>query len=454
MKPLILTFVLLFKCCLCLGQIDFLNRSTLKHEKIDLKDQSYWIESKPNAWVLDSKLEFIGISSSELPEKPNCFVWVNGGNRILSIEGSGQVYKLDTFKKRFERLDQTYFRGYNFGSLKFVRKDTLYSYGGLGFWHITNVETFYNTNKKEWELVKHSTDSPERILSSLSGYDSKRDVISAFEAPNVYEKNNERKLRYFEFDFAQNLWELKGGINLELIKKLGVDKLNADFIHGYYIFRNGHKVVVGDPIGNQLYSFEGPISDFFDVSYEIVEKGDKIYSLKFNSRINSKQPLKIDSINLETFKAQLIPEGKLYVSESCFTGERVIFGLIIFALIIIVILLILRKKKGNKLSERKVLLGLPVSTVAFLNGCLKMPSGHEFNSSDFTELMGYTNYSFETQRQVRSKLIISINEYFKLNYNIDTLIIRYSAKDDKRFSLYKISEEHYLTIKEMLRNRP
>jgi hypothetical protein len=162
----------------------------------------------------------------------------------------------------------------------------------------------------------------------------------------------------------------------------------------------------------------------------------------------------LDSINLETFISQLIPEGKLYVSESCFTGERVIFGLIIFALIFIVILLILRKKKVNKLSERKVLLGLPVSTVEFLNGCLKMPSGHEFNSADFTELMGYTNYSFETQRQVRSKLIISINEYFKLNYNIDTVIIRYSAKDDKRFSLYKISEEHYLTIKEMLRNRP
>jgi hypothetical protein len=452
MKPLILTSVLLLNCCFCFGQIDFLNRVTLKHEKIDLKDQSYWVESKPNDWVLVSKLEFIGISGSELPEKPNCFVWIQGGNRILSIEGSGQVYKLDIFKKHFERLDQTYFRGFNFGSLKFVRKDTLYSYGGLGFWHINNVETFYNATKKEWELVKHSTDSPERILSSLSGYDSRRDVISAFEAPNVYEKDNEKKVRYFEFDFTQNLWELKGVVNLEMIKKLGVDKLNADFIHGYYIFRNGHKVVVGDPLANQLYSFDGPISDFFDVSYEIVEKGNKIYSLKYNSRINSKQPLKIDSINLESFRAQLIPEGKFYVSESYFTGERVTLGVIIFTLILVVILLILSKKKINKLPDRKVLIGLPISTVEFLKGCLLMPVGHEFNSSDFTELMGYTNYSFETQRQMRSKLIISINEYFKLNYNMDTVIIRYSAKDDKRFSLYKISDDHYLTIKEMLNN--
>lgn len=452
MKPLILTSVLLFKCCLCFGQIDFLNRVTLRHEKIHLKDQSYWIEIKPNEWVLNSKLEFVGFNGSEIPEKPSCYVWIQGENRILSIEGSGQVYKLDISKKRFERLDQTYFRGYNFGSLKFVRKDTLYSYGGLGFWHITNVETYYNTTKKEWDLVKHSRDSPERIMSSLSGYDSKRDVISAFEAPNVYETDNDRELKYFEFDFAQNIWEFKGGLNLELIKKLGVDKLNADFIHGYYIFRNGDKVVVGDPVGNQLYSFDGPISDFFDVSYEIVEKGDKIYSLKYNSRINSKQPLKIDFLNLESFKAQLIPEGKFYVSESYFTGERVTFGVIIIALIIIVFLLVLKKKKINKLSERKVLLGLPISTVEFLKGCLVMPLGHEFNSSDFTELMGYTNYSFETQRQVRSKLIISINEYFKLNYNMDTVIIRYSAKDDKRFSLYKISEEHYLAIKEMLNN--
>jgi hypothetical protein len=424
----------------------------LKHEKIDLKDHSYWIETKPNEWVLNSKLEFIGISSSELPEKPNCFVWVQDGNRILSIEGSGQVYKLDTFKKRFERLDQTYFRGYNFGSLKFIRKDTLYSYGGLGFWHINNVETFYNTTKREWELVKHSKNSPERILATLSGYDGKRDVISAIEAPNVYEKDNENKLRYFEFDFIQNSWDLKGEVNIELIKKLGVDKLSADFIHGYYIFRSGQKVVVGDPVENQLYYFDGPISDFFDVSYEIVAKGDMIYSFKYNSRINSKQPLKIDSLNVDSFKAQLIPEGKLYVSESWFTGERITYVLIIVVLFILVVLLFLRKHV-NKLSDGKVLFGLPLSTVGFLNECLQMPKGHEFNSADFTELMGYTNYSFETQRQVRSKLINLINEYFKLNHNMDTVIIRYSAKDDKRFSLYKISEEHYLTIKEMLRNR-
>lgn len=451
MKPLILTSFLLIICSICFGQIDFLNRSTLKHEKIDLTNQSYWIESQPNEWTFVNKLEFIGISRSELPVKPNCYVWVQGNNRILSLEGSGQIYKLDTSKKRFERLDQTYFRGYNFGSLKFVRKDTLYSYGGIGFWHVNNVETFYNNSKREWELFKHSNDSPKRIVGVLSGFDEKRDVLSVLEAPEAYIEQNNNPLRYFEFDFHNNSWELKGELNLELIKKLGVDKLSADFIHGYYIFRNGLRVVVGDPAGNQIYHFNGPISDFFDVSYEIVEKGDKIYSLKYNSRINSKQPLKIDSISLELFKAKLIPEGKFYVAESYLTKERVIFGLII--LLLVIILLLLSKKKIDESSDRIVLFGLPKPSVEFLKGCLNFPIGHEFNSSDLIELMGYTNYSFETQRQVRSKLIISINEYFKLNYNMDTIIIRYSAKDDKRFSLYKISEEHFINLQELLNNK-
>jgi hypothetical protein len=206
--------------------------------------------------------------------------------------------------------------------------------------------------------------------------------------------------------------------------------------------------VVGDPAGNQIYQFNGPISDFFDVSYEIVEKGEKIYSLKYNSRINSKQPLKIDSISIESFKEQLIPEGKFYVAESYLNNERLIFGLII--LLLFIILILLSKKKIVESSDRKVLLGLPNPSVEFLKGCLNFPIGQEFNSSDLTELMGYTNYSFETQRQMRSKLIISINEYFKLNYNMDTVIIRFSAKDDKRFSLYRISDVHFQKLKELL----
>jgi hypothetical protein len=64
--------------------------------------------------------------------------------------------------------------------------------------------------------------------------------------------------------------------------------------------------------------------------------------------------------------------------------------------------------------------------------------------------MGYSTYAYETQRQVRSKLIKSINSYFSVHYKMHEVIIRKTANDDKRFSVYAISEEHYERLKGLL----
>lgn len=447
MRTLILLTFLLASNFVSFGQIEYLNQTILKHEKIDLSNQTYWIESSPNKWRLIGKLDFQGINKSELPDKPECFVWVRGEDRILSIEGSGQVYVLSSKTLTFRRDDQTYFRGYNFGALKFVRKDTLYSYGGLGFWHLNNVETFYNPLKKEWDLVRHSTNSPLRILNNLSGYNHVSDLLSVIEAPEAYEDKNSSPLRYFEFDFSEKKWIIKGAINMDLLEELGIHALSADFIHGFFIFRNGLKVIVADPSKNQLYQFDGGISDFFDVSYDLIEKGDKIFSLKYNNKINSLQPLKIDSLSIGTFRNHLTAKGSFYNVNLIDSHKAIYISVIIFLFITVIILTL--KLRAAK-SSMPLLFGLSPQSIEFLKACLEFPPGHEFTSSDFTEMMGYASYSFETQRQVRSKQIISINEYFSQNHKMEGVIERFSAKDDKRFSLYRISDIHYQNLKELL----
>jgi hypothetical protein len=64
--------------------------------------------------------------------------------------------------------------------------------------------------------------------------------------------------------------------------------------------------------------------------------------------------------------------------------------------------------------------------------------------------MGFSTYAYETQRQVRSKLIKAINSYFIVHYKMHDVIIRITANDDKRFSIYYISEEHYDRLKVLL----
>jgi hypothetical protein len=111
-----------------------------------------------------------------------------------------------------------------------------------------------------------------------------------------------------------------------------------------------------------------------------------------------------------------------------------------------------RRKKPRKFQDSimESLDGLPDGASAFLLACLEYPKGHTFSSQLFTEMMGYGSYSYETQRSVRAKLIKGINSYFGAHYRLDEVIIRRTANDDKRFSIYLIAEQHYDTLKKLL----
>ena len=101
----------------------------------------------------------------------------------------------------------------------------------------------------------------------------------------------------------------------------------------------------------------------------------------------------------------------------------------------------------SELDESLMNEALPLGSYEFLINCLQYPLGSEFSTNKMNELMGFENYSFESQRQVRSKFINSINSYFKFYHKMDVVIIRKISNEDKRMSLYSISEEYYDRLK-------
>ena len=64
----------------------------------------------------------------------------------LQLMGSGRLYqiqKLGTGIYDLIRLDSTFYAGSNFGCINLFYKDTLFQFGGTGFWNIKNHFTFY-----------------------------------------------------------------------------------------------------------------------------------------------------------------------------------------------------------------------------------------------------------------------------------------------------------------------
>jgi hypothetical protein len=74
--------------------------------------------------------------------------------------GTGKLYLLKKEQKtgqlkntyQFIRIDSTYFFGANFNAINFFMNDTLFQFGGEGYWHIRGHLTYFSNKTHEWEL--------------------------------------------------------------------------------------------------------------------------------------------------------------------------------------------------------------------------------------------------------------------------------------------------------------
>ena len=423
------------------------------HYRISLNTKELFKEQKDGIWVNQGKLSFSNIELRDFKILTNQTFDVNG-KILVSIEGTGQLFELDIKNQTFSSLISTYFRGHNFSSIKFIRKDTLFSLGGSGFWHINNIETFFLSKQRDWELLHPPAKvAPQQILKQFGGYDKKRDIVSVIESPPFYHKSiRDFHYRYFEKNIKANEWKLLGEVNSQLLFKLGVKSLNSIYLNGIYFFMESDFIILGDPIKNKIFIIEKSLP-FYSNLYEISENREYFYSYFKQSYFNNNR-LKADSISIEKLKSMGIPKGDFYLKENNESLPYLILGLMIMCILAIYFF---NKKKSkrvnfqsNERNESNLVDALPQGSFEFLKEFLLYPKGHELSSEQITELMGFSNYAYETQRQVRSKLINSINSYFKVHYKMYPVIVRNNSKYDKRFVIYNISDEYFEDLKQLL----
>jgi hypothetical protein len=443
--------------CKAQAQLYFKDPNSVLHYRINLETKLLLKENLSGEWSQIGKLEFDNIELRDIPHSISLESFNYHGQILLCLEGSGQVYLVNLHRLSFKRIDNTFYRGYNFGAIRFIRNNILYSFGGNGFWHANNIESYFSFKSFEWELINSISDSnPNRIKSDYGGYDFKRDIISVIEFPALHFNSQDyHKYRYFEKKPLDARWVYKGNLNIELLQELGVNNFQSLYFNGFFLFINKSHYILGDPQKNKIY-YVDRILPFINPNHELSEiKGILFSYSKNNNPSNNYSKIKIDSISFQQLIALGKYKGEFYVKPVSPILYQIGACLVVLILGFLLGFWIKKSRKINSLSssadsEFSILDGLPEGAYEFLRASLLSPQGHEFSSQAFTELMGFSNYAYETQRQVRSKLIKAINAYFKIHYKMHEVIIRKTAKDDKRFSVYYISEDHYGRLKVLL----
>lgn len=452
MRHLILLILFVFIRIHSFGQIQFKLPNENLHYRIDFNDGSLWKEKNIHVWQEMGQFELVNVDVKEIPANAVINAFYVHPYYLLTIAGTGQVYQLNKLEKKITRLDKTFYRGFNFGAIQFVRKDTLYSLGGNGFWHANNIETYFSPKSKEWELKNIPSESgPRFIRSDFGGYQAKLDLLSVIDFPPMYSEGKvSHQYRYFEKFLKSNQWNYKGDVNIELMVKLGLTAFDSIFLNGKFIFMKGPFFIIADPVKNEIFQLNHVLTNL-NSTYELSEGENWIYIyMPDKSENNTSVAIKIDSISIDKLKSISTYKGPFYIKPSPIDGMT--YGGAALLILAAGGYFFYRRTKPKKVQENfsESLDGLPAGASDFLLACLQFPQGHVFSSQLFTEMMGYGSYSYETQRSVRAKLIKGINNYFWAHYRLDDVIIRQTANDDKRFSVYLIAESHYDTLKKLL----
>ncbi len=152
-----------------------------------------------------------------------------GKNTWIQPSGTGKLFKIEKNKSSYAliRIDSTIHSGVNYQSFTFQLNDTIFQYGGSGFWNMRGIMTYFSPQTHEWELY------PSNAV--VNGYDDFDNIIKykvdtatnkLYATKSLAHSNMPRDFSLnnidscFEFDFAKKTWSTLGATNPALIKTL------------------------------------------------------------------------------------------------------------------------------------------------------------------------------------------------------------------------------------------
>lgn len=398
--------------------------------------------------------------------------------------GSGALYEVVKKSNQYNiiRLDETYHTGSNFSSVNYFFNDTLFKFGGSGWWEIKGMTTYFSNQTKEWEILK--TNKP------VYGYEMSNDIVyyfldipnAKFYASHSYEYDQfPKKLEYkkidsaYELDHHSNTWTTKGKTNPNfnaIIENSYIFSSYLNFNHIGFI-NSGFTYYWIDYSKNAF----GPINEnknnsIKDIWLKQYPTKENFYKLQFNLS-DSVYLIKVIQDKLTYSSFQLSEKDinrskaqEIYTPKESFTNNILQFlktnrDLLLLGFIAVLVVLFILFLKKNKKVVSKELVGilfdnfyksLSIVEKELLEALYKYQSKEEIISiKEINKIIGVQNKDILTQNKTRSDSFLKINQKFKLATQENKILISKQRNiTDKRQFNYSIEQDYFIQIGQLL----
>ena len=347
---------------------------------------------------------------------------------FVSING-GLVYTLND-KDLFNRIDKSFDHKMQSDSSVIFEKDTIFKFGGYGFWSMRKLMTYYDSKQSEWYPKPNSEKGLDEGYSNSILLSDNDDfyILGGYKMNGLLEVLPNKKVHHF--DGNKEKWTEIGEINSNVSNKDFYFVLGTDF---YLI--NESNVQKYDVKNNSITSYKKHSLLYKSVlkKHRIIIKENQVVFVTFE---NNNQYL--NSLPLNELLGNPLNKKRLIKTN---------YLPIYFLVIIVLLIFILHKKYKIKqiriiVSKNQLLIGSKSSDISDLQYKIikiiiknKMVLNKDFDTLNEDEYLN--KYHF--QRTLKNE-IFHINLIFKNLIGVkEEMIIIKKHKTDKRINIYQLN---------------
>jgi hypothetical protein len=408
-----------------------------------------------------------GIAQHLIKNRKGLYLLPDGTGRVYKVEGKGKELKI-------VRQDSTLFFGYNFGFFPFSYNDTLYSFGGYGFWRFNGHLRTFVSQKGEWELEDLNRELPftrvgysasPKWLDQRNGKFWIGFAIDSREGINKEGKDFKNVIdSVYVLDLHKKVWVTVGGLssNTREIANTLVNRNLGSSPWGQLIHDPTKSVIfLLDFSKNELLSLNP--EDTRSVT-RLFEQGSILF-FEDSTLFVGLASRSLDSVSLS--KARFIktgnqvyyPVGSTMQQIRSFSANRNTFWAVVgLAVIVLSYFLFFKKKKSLNVSQtQESLNGSPVKLFDDKESEIvrlvvaKSSKGLGISIEEMNKCLGVSHKNAEIQKKQRSETLISINRKWRFKNGSQQLLIKSRRiEQDKRSFEYFIDFENLETVNQLI----
>jgi hypothetical protein len=443
-----------------------------QRHRIDVKQAVLERESVPGNWQVVGPVRLVDVEAQDFPPNARAVVLRpdEPHRRYLLIDCTNQVYRFDTRSRTLERIDRTYFRGHNCYAHRFLRRDTLHSFGGYGFWHTNNILTYFKTDIAEWESLIPLNEGPASIYRGIGGYLSGRDV---FVSALSHQENDSEQQGTFRYDwkvwfyhFTTRRWEqvgilskkVKALLNADLQKETFVAQMGQGFLLSHCGTDPVNRVYLIDPIANTVHEWADTNKQIRCLNFlsegefpQAYVFADTIHYFIRSETTTGRNRLEKHHLPLNRLRQEARYLGTFYEPLKEPLNGWVVGGILVGLVCVGAGGVWWWRRKPSAAGVPTPVLGTPIPTLDLtrldalerrtLHVLLDTHERGGITSEQLTEALGMGSRTPENQRRIRSEIINGLNAKLYAVLHVENAVQRRQADDDRRIAVYQLHPE-------------